>query len=313
MNHHFEANSLTDFMGLVRRHYQLHSAEYFLPPNRPQQTHFRMDLIRAGSLAVGRYAGSDFTARREWRHIRDSQSASTSYFVRFPIQGAVRCSQGRNRSSIEVGQGVITSNIRPVLLEFASADGAECVTINVRVPSHMIRIYIPFVDNLCGIPFCAESSSGHIAREIFSHLLWMDDDISSVVVEELAQVGMRATADAVSACGDIRKKRVGRELEIILSFIKDNMTVPGITVKMVADNLNISPRLIHYRMKESGMSFNDYLWGLRLTQAANWISNPEFRHLNVSDIAYLVGFKSVTHFTAAYRKRFGCTPGYSRK
>lgn len=37
------------------------------------------------------------------------------------------------------------------------------------------------------------------------------------------------------------------------------------------------------------------------------------RGMRVSDVCFDVGFKNVSHFSAIFRKKFGCTPGEVRK
>jgi AraC-like DNA-binding protein len=74
----------------------------------------------------------------------------------------------------------------------------------------------------------------------------------------------------------------------------------------LAEAAQLGPSRFRERFRRVlGMSPVHYLQGLRLEQAA--------RHLDADDadlrtIAERVGFSSVTHFHAAFKKRFGCTP-----
>ena len=45
--------------------------------------------------------------------------------------------------------------------------------------------------------------------------------------------------------------------------------------------------------KPTGLTFTDYLGRVRVEQAKRLLLNP---HLRVSEIAYAVGFQSLTHF-----------------
>jgi signal transduction histidine kinase/DNA-binding response OmpR family regulator len=67
-----------------------------------------------------------------------------------------------------------------------------------------------------------------------------------------------------------------------------------------------------YRRLESldGKSPMDLLMDYRLQQAAQWLTDTD---ANVSEIAYGVGFKSVPHFCARFRDRFGMSPSAYRK
>jgi AraC-like DNA-binding protein/ligand-binding sensor protein len=57
--------------------------------------------------------------------------------------------------------------------------------------------------------------------------------------------------------------------------------------------------------KATGLTFTDYLGRVRVEKAKNLLLNP---HLRVSEIAYTVGFQSLTHFNRIFRKVTGEAP-----
>jgi AraC-like DNA-binding protein len=57
--------------------------------------------------------------------------------------------------------------------------------------------------------------------------------------------------------------------------------------------------------KAAGLTFTDYLGRVRVERAKNLLLNP---HLRVSEIAYTVGFQSLTHFNRVFRKLTGESP-----
>jgi AraC-like DNA-binding protein len=57
--------------------------------------------------------------------------------------------------------------------------------------------------------------------------------------------------------------------------------------------------------KATGLTFTDYLGRVRVEKAKNLLLNP---HLRVSEIAYTVGFQSLTHFNRVFRKITGEAP-----
>jgi AraC-like DNA-binding protein/ligand-binding sensor protein len=57
--------------------------------------------------------------------------------------------------------------------------------------------------------------------------------------------------------------------------------------------------------KATGMTFTDYLGRVRVEKAKNLLLNP---HLRVSEIAYAVGFQSLTHFNRVFRELTGESP-----
>jgi AraC-like DNA-binding protein/ligand-binding sensor protein len=57
--------------------------------------------------------------------------------------------------------------------------------------------------------------------------------------------------------------------------------------------------------RATGLTFTDYLGRVRVEKAKNLVLNP---HLRVSEIAYTVGFQSLTHFNRVFRKLTGESP-----
>jgi AraC-like DNA-binding protein len=57
--------------------------------------------------------------------------------------------------------------------------------------------------------------------------------------------------------------------------------------------------------KATGLTFTDYLGRVRVEKAKNLLTNP---HLRISEIAYSVGFQSLTHFNRVFRELTGESP-----
>lgn len=57
--------------------------------------------------------------------------------------------------------------------------------------------------------------------------------------------------------------------------------------------------------KATGLNFTDYLSRIRIERAKNLLLNP---HLRVSEIAFEVGFQSLTHFNRVFKKAVGQSP-----
>ena len=62
--------------------------------------------------------------------------------------------------------------------------------------------------------------------------------------------------------------------------------------------------------KATGMTFTHYLSLVRVTKAKQQLANPQLR---LSEIAYEVGFNSLTHFNRMFRKLTGESPTVYRE
>jgi YesN/AraC family two-component response regulator len=62
--------------------------------------------------------------------------------------------------------------------------------------------------------------------------------------------------------------------------------------------------------RATGLTFTDYVGRVRIEKAKNLLLNP---HLRISEIAYTVGFQSLTHFNRVFRKLTGAAPTVFRE
>jgi len=93
-------------------------------------------------------------------------------------------------------------------------------------------------------------------------------------------------------------------------FIKEHQT-EDISLGDVADSVNTSTFYFCKMFKKStGLNFTDYLSRVRVEKAKNLLLNPNLR---ISEIAYEVGFQSLTHFNRVFRKLAGQSPTQYRQ
>ncbi|MGA2555730.1 MAG: helix-turn-helix domain-containing protein [Verrucomicrobiota bacterium] len=88
-------------------------------------------------------------------------------------------------------------------------------------------------------------------------------------------------------------------------FIHENQT-EDLSLGQVAKAVNTSIfyfcKMFH---KSTGLNFTDYVSRIRVEKAKNLLLN---RNLRVSEIAYEVGFQSLTHFNRVFKKIMGQSP-----
>lgn len=104
-----------------------------------------------------------------------------------------------------------------------------------------------------------------------------------------------------------------KELPVISKakrFIKENLE-EGLTLQDVASSINCSASYFCKMFKETtGMTFLDYLSRLRIEKAKNMLNNP---HKRITEIAYDVGFQSISQFNRSFSKIVGTSPSKYRQ
>jgi AraC-like DNA-binding protein/ligand-binding sensor protein len=89
------------------------------------------------------------------------------------------------------------------------------------------------------------------------------------------------------------------------AYIQEHQT-EHLRLGQVAKVVNSSPFYFCKMFKKAtGLNFTDYLSRIRIERAKNLLLNP---HLRVSEIAFEVGFQSLTHFNRVFKHTVGQSP-----
>jgi AraC-like DNA-binding protein/ligand-binding sensor protein len=93
-------------------------------------------------------------------------------------------------------------------------------------------------------------------------------------------------------------------------FITEHQT-EELSLEQVAKSVNTSKFYFCKMFKKvTGINFTDYLSRMRTERAKNLLLNPNLR---VSEIAYEVGFQSLTHFNRVFKRILGSSPTHYRE
>ncbi len=94
------------------------------------------------------------------------------------------------------------------------------------------------------------------------------------------------------------------------AYIKNHQT-ETISLKEISRALQVSPFYFCKMFKKgTGLTFTEYLGRVRIENAKTLLLNPNLR---ISEIAYEVGFGSLTHFNRIFRRRMGISPSDFRE
>ena len=95
-------------------------------------------------------------------------------------------------------------------------------------------------------------------------------------------------------------------MDRIMKSVNTNMSNPDFDVEMLTQDVGISRAQLHRKMKEiTGIPTSEFIRNLRLEQAARLIREKK---VNITQVAYSVGFNNQTHFSTVFKKHFGMTP-----
>ena len=95
-------------------------------------------------------------------------------------------------------------------------------------------------------------------------------------------------------------------MERVMKVLNKNLGDSDFTVEQLCSEVGISRTQLHRKMKAmTGLTTAEFIRNIRLEQAARLLKEQK---INVTQVAYAVGFSNLAHFSTVFRKQFGMTP-----
>ena len=94
----------------------------------------------------------------------------------------------------------------------------------------------------------------------------------------------------------------------IFDYLASHFSDPELSLSMVAQSLQISPRYVQRLLEASRTSFTAHVTELRLKQAFALLTAQGKSDIRICDVALKAGFSDISHFNRLFRSRFGDTP-----
>ena len=95
-------------------------------------------------------------------------------------------------------------------------------------------------------------------------------------------------------------------MERIMKVINAHLSDSDFSVETLTSEVGISRAQLHRKMKEmTGLPVSEFIRNIRLEQAVRLLKEQK---VNVTQVAYAVGFSTLAHFSTVFRKQFGVSP-----
>ena len=95
-------------------------------------------------------------------------------------------------------------------------------------------------------------------------------------------------------------------MERVIKSVNDHMSDSDFNIDVLCNEAGISRAHLHRKMKDmTGISVSEFIRNIRMEQAARLLREQK---VNISQVAYSVGYSSLPYFSAVFRKHFGISP-----
>jgi len=86
----------------------------------------------------------------------------------------------------------------------------------------------------------------------------------------------------------------------------------ALSAERIAAGCRLSARHLNRLFEREGTSLMCYVWDRRLARCHRDVTDRAMRGRSVGEIAFAAGFNDLSHFSRAYRARYGCAPRDAR-
>lgn len=232
--------------------------------------------------------------------------------INFVTSGTLYAEQDSRGVLLRAGDAAISDAARPYFLRFDDPLGCVSVKIDKSVLSERIHDYRKITasslaagsalttltfDYLTSMLKMASSLNERAAMQA-SHIF---RDLLGATVEQLV-----FTTGNASNAGTPKYKAVA--LLQVKDFVENHLHEQSLDVATVARAAHLSARYINKLFEDEGTSLGRYLWGRRLDRCAALLKDPRQRDKAISTLAYQSGFNDSSHFSRAFKARFGKSP-----
>lgn len=228
------------------------------------------------------------------------------YFLNLQTKGACNVLQLGQEQLTKQGEFVIVDSTEPFSLNYVSNDWEQ---FSFKIPQQMFDAHIGAIRNVPLKKVSAESALGEIVVNYLASMarraVQLDtnpDEIRKSMLD-LVRLGLAEGEDgSLSRHHDIRSGLRHH----ILKFIDLNFSDPTLDPAKVAAHFRISTRYLHKVLENHDVTFGQALLERRLQSSADDLKRGLSR--SISEAAFRCGFNDLSHFSRAFRRRYGKTP-----
>lgn len=308
-----KADPVPDFRTSVAR--EFYKADAYLKGDLDNlDLNYRKSMVGGVPIFKAAFTGRAVCGvQRSWTDIR--RDSKQFVLLWFPVTGTVRIQQNRQRETVTPAEFAVTYANRPLRIEALPDENDRHESYQVAVPLHLANPHLPHIEQLGGSRFPLDRGNAMLAKRTWIALFEEADSMSQKTAEAYVAAALEALSGSLR--GECRKRVDAYDiknvrLNTLREYIDFHLSDPGLTATKVAAECGISARYVHLLFKEAGTTFRDLTWNRRLSRAHEWLTSERNADESISHIAFTAGFRSVSHFSRAFKAAFGCTPTEAR-
>jgi AraC-like DNA-binding protein len=217
-------------------------------------------------------------------------------------------SQDGRDTVLRLGDLVLYDMTRPFRLTFSGS----FVRTTLIFPRAALLRRLGGAERFIGRSIDGSAGVGGILSPLVRELPSRLDTIPPSVRERLADNLLDLIATALLSDVEGAPLSTGMTLVRAKLWIETHLG-EALSAERIAAGCRLSARHLNRLFEREGTSLMRYVWDRRLTRCQRDVTDPVMRRRSVGEIAFAAGFNDLSHFSRAYRARYGCTPRDERR
>lgn len=230
-----------------------------------------------------------------------------SYILLAPLQGRMQLSVDHGRPvDVECGELCLLDHARTYQLEHG--DGMR--TLCVDIPRATLDALLPAPQRAVGVRLSPRRGAVRLLTGLLRELgAELQPGAQASFTPAFAQGLLGFIAEAYageSSC--LPESALAAQAAALRARIDARRAEPDLSPGDIAAEAGISERRLRAILAVEGEGFTAYLLRRRLERCAEWLRQPSWRDISITQIAFRAGFNNATHFGHAFRERYGVAP-----
>ncbi len=252
-----------------------------------------------GDIQLSKVASVAQTVVHGSRHIgRDP--AHVCFIIQ--MSGRALINQDGRNAELNNGDFAMTDSTRPFQLDF----DREFALAVLHIPRDLMAGRIGPTERVTASRIDGHRGFGGLLSPMLQNLGEQLPDIPAAAHPRIAGNVLDLLATALISVGDAAPVAAG-VTRIRVKFWIESHLAEDLSGEHIAAACGVSVRHLNRLFAGDGSSLMQYVWERRLARCRRDLTDPAMRHRPIGAIALAAGFKDLSHFSRAYRGRFGRT------
>ncbi len=237
-----------------------------------------------------------------------SRLDSDALIINYVTAGSLYSAQDGRAVDLQVGDGAVSDAARPYFLRFDRPLGC----VSVKINKSDLRHRVAGIERITAQSLARGSSLNSMVfdymRSLILHMPTMTGP-SALQATDLFKDLLAASLNEMlqHTPSDLSAYR-GVALLRVKTFVEEHLCEPWLDPPAVSRGVGLSTRYINKLFEEERSSLGRHIWKRRLERCASRLRDLAWANASISTIAIEHGFNDLSHFSRAFRERYGQSP-----